>query len=213
VIDFAYSSGTRDRFRTLVERAPDGTTDISITHSALEEVLTGQDKDSSRWVERPRNPVLEAVFLTKLMQKFGLTDAQAKELLADARPAMASAKISMSGGETTLELPESFDRAWLRVGVALDRTNFTVDNVDRAKGIYYVRYADSMQELKREGLLGRLFYRKAGAQKQGQEFLVKVGPKSDSQTQTQVSIVDANGNVDMSSDAKRILSLLHAQLN
>jgi outer membrane protein assembly factor BamC len=213
VIDFAYSSGTRDRFRTLVERGVDGETDISITHSALEEMLTGQDKDSSRWVERPRNPVLEAVFLTKLMQKFGLTDAQARQLLADARPAAATAKIAMSGGATTLDLSETFDRAWLRVGLALDRTNFAVDNRDRAKGIYYVRYADSMQELKREGLFGKLFYRKAAAQQQGQQFLVQVRPMNDSDTQTQVSIVDASGKVDTSAEAQRILTLLHAQLH
>jgi outer membrane protein assembly factor BamC len=213
VIDFAYSSGTRDRFRTLVERGADGQTDISITHSALEEVLTGQEKESSRWVERPRNPVLEAVFLSKLMEKFGLTDAQAKELLVNARPATAPTRVAMSGGEEALDLPESFDRAWLRVGLALDRTNFTVDNRDRAKGVYYVRYADSMQELKREGLFGKLFYRKAAAQKAGREYLVQVRSTNDSQTQTQVSIVDADGNVDKSTEAQRILTLLHTQLN
>jgi outer membrane protein assembly factor BamC len=211
VIDFAYSSGTRDRFRTLVERAQNGTTDISITHSAMEEVLTGADKTSSRWEERPRNPVLEAVFLSKLMQKFGLTDAQAKQLLTDARPATAPAQVAMSDGTTTLDLPESFDRAWLRVGLALDRTNFTVDNRDRAKGIYYVRYADSMQELKREGLFGKLFYSGSKAQKPGQEFLVNVRSKSDKLTQ--VAVVDGNGQVDTSSEAQRIVSLLHAQLN
>ena len=211
VIDFAYSSGTRDRFRTLVERGPNGATDISITHSALEEVLTGQDKDSSRWVERPRNPVLEAVFLSKLMQKFGLTDAQSKELLANARPGTSPATIDMAGAETTLDLQESFDRAWLRVGLALDRTNFTVDNRDRAKGLYYVRYADSMAELKRDGLFGKLFYRKPVAATPGQSFLVNVRQKGEGQTQ--VAIVDANGQIDTSSEAKKILSLLHAQLN
>jgi outer membrane protein assembly factor BamC len=211
VIDFAYSSGTRDRFATLVERGPDGTTDISITHSALEEMLTGREGDSSRWVERPRNPVLEAVFLAKLMQKFGLTDAQSKELLADAQTAVAPAKIEMSDGEPTLDLQESFDRAWLRVGLALDRTNFTVDNRDRVKGIYFVRYADSMEELKRDGLLGKLFYRKPTADKQGPEFLVNVRPANDSHTQ--VAIVDADGHVDTSTEAKRIITLLHAQLN
>lgn len=165
VIDFAYSSGTRDSFRTLVSRAPGDTTDISITHSAMEEMLTGQDKTSSRWEERPRDPALEALFLTKLMQKFGLTEAQSKQLLTDARPAVAPATIDQSAGTSTLDLPESFDRAWLRVGLALDRTNFAVDNRDRAKGIYYVRYADSMQELKKEGLFGKLFYSGNSAKK------------------------------------------------
>jgi outer membrane protein assembly factor BamC len=207
VIDFAYSSGTRDSFRTLVSRDASGATDISITHSSMEEVLTGMDKTSSKWVERPRDPALEAAFLSKLMQKFGLTDAQSKQLITDARPAAASAKLA---GETTLDLPESFDRAWLRVGLALDRTNFTVDNRDREKGIYYVRYADSLQEVKRDGLLGKLFTSDPKKSK-SPEYLVNVRPTSD--TMTQVAVVDSNGQIDTSSDAQRIVSLLHAQLN
>ena len=210
VVDFAYSSGTRDSFRTLVSRGPNEATDISITHSAMEEMLTGQDKTSSRWVERPRDPALEALFLDKLMQKFGLTDAQSKQLITDARPATAPVTVDVAGGAATLDLQESFDRAWLRVGLALDRTNFAVDNRDREKGIYYVRYADSMQELKKEGLLGKLFY-SGNSKKPAQEFLVNVRPKGD--TLTQVAVVDANGQVDTSSDAQHIVSLLHAQLN
>ncbi|AOJ68389.1 MULTISPECIES: outer membrane protein assembly factor BamC [Burkholderia] len=213
VIDFAYSSGTRDRFRTLVTRTSGGNTDISITHSAMEEKLTGaQGGTSSRWEERPRNPVLEAVFLAKLMEKFGLTDAQAKQLLADARPATAPATVvGANGGASTLDLAESFDRAWLRVGLALDRTNFTVDNRDRSKGIYYVRYANSMEELKRDGLFGKLFYGGPTAAKPGKEFLVNVRAQGDSNTQ--VAVLDTNGQIDNSSDAQRIISLLHAQLN
>ncbi|WP_233863108.1 outer membrane protein assembly factor BamC [Paraburkholderia adhaesiva] len=212
VIDFAYSSGTRDRFRTLVTRGPDGQTDISITHAAMEEMLMGQDKSQSKWVERPRDPALEAAFLSKLMQKFGLTDAQSKQLLTDARTSTVVAQLDKAAGGVTLDLPESFDRAWLRVGLALDRTNFTVDNRDRAKGLYYVRYADSMQELKGDGLLGKLFYNpKTAAKNQGPEFMIAVRAKSDSQTQ--VAVLDHNGQVDTSSDAQRIVAALHAQLN
>jgi outer membrane protein assembly factor BamC len=177
----------------------------------MEEVLTGQDKTSSRWVERPRDPALEAEFLAKLMQKFGLTDAQSKQLLTDARPSTAQAQLDKSAGGATLDLPESFDRAWLRVGLALDRTNFTVDNRDREKGIYYVRYADSMQELKRDGLFGKLFYSDKSAKKDSHEFLVNVRSKGDAMTQ--VAVVDSKGQVDTSSDAQRIVTLLHAQLN
>ena len=211
VIDFAYSSGTRDRFRTLVTRGPNGQTDISITHSGMEEVLVGQDKTSTRWVERPRDPALEASFLAKLMQKFGLSDAQSKQLLTDARQSTAVAQIA---GGATLDLPESFDRAWLRVGLALDRTNFTVDGRDREKGVYRVRYSDSMKELKGDGLLGKLFYNSAKAKAKAQaapEFVVAVRQVND--TLTQVAVVDANGQVDTSSDAQRIVSALHAQLN
>ncbi|WJF91194.1 outer membrane protein assembly factor BamC [Paraburkholderia bonniea] len=212
VVDIVYSSGTRDRFRTLVSRdTSGGSTDISITHSAMEEMLTGQDQTSSRWVERPRDPALEGAFLAKLMQKFGLTDAQAKQLLTEARPATAPVQVDNAAGATTLDLQESFDRAWLRVGLALDRTNFAVDNRDRAKGIYYVRYADSMQELKRDGLFGKLFYSNTSAKKPGQEFLVSVRSKDASSTQ--VAVINTNGQVDTSPQAQRIVSLLQAQLN
>jgi outer membrane protein assembly factor BamC len=210
VVDFAYSSGTRDSFRTLVSRGPSDATDISITHSAMEEMLTGQDKTSSKWVERPRDPALEALFLAKLMEKFGLTDAQSKQLLTDARPSTAPVTVAMAAGAETLDLQESFDRAWLRVGLALDRTNFSVDNRDRQKGIYYVRYADSAQELKKEGLFGKLFY-SGNSKKPGQEFLVRVTSNGDSATQ--VAVIDTNGQIDTSSDAQNIVSLLHAQLN
>ena len=211
VIDFAYSSGTRDRFRVLVSRGPDGQTDISVTHNAMEEVLTGQDKTGSKWVERPRDPALEAAFLAKIMQKFGLTDAQSKQLLTDARPSTAGVKIAAGPDGTTLDLPEAFDTAWLRVGLALDRTNFTVDNRDREKGLYFVRYADSMQELKGDGLLGKLFYNPKKASKdQGPEYVVAVRSTGNS---TQVAVVDQTGRIDTSSDAQRIVSALHAQLN
>jgi outer membrane protein assembly factor BamC len=209
LVDFAYSSGTRDQFSTLVERGSSGSTDVSISHSAMEEVLTGQDKTSSKWVERPRNPALEAAFLAKLMEKFGLTDAQAKQLLTDARPATATASVDPTGGSSTLDLSEPFDSAWLRVGLALDRTNFTVDNRDRAKGLYYVRFSDSMQELKKEGLLGKFF--SGGTPKPSREFMVNVRPKAD--TVTEIAVVNANGQVDTSTDAQRIVALLHAQLN
>lgn len=211
VVDFAYSSGTRDKFRTLVTRGADGQTDISITHSAMEEVLTGQDKTSSKWVERPRDPALEAAFLSKVMQKFGLTDAQSKQLLTDARPSTAAAKVAAGPDGTTLDLPEAFDTAWLRVGLALDRTNFTVDNRDREKGIYYVRYADSMQELKGDGLLGKLFYNpKKAVKNQGPEYMISVRSTGNS---TQVAVLGQNGQVDTSSDAQRIVTALHSQLN
>ncbi|WP_321794547.1 outer membrane protein assembly factor BamC [Caballeronia sp. J97] len=209
LLDFAYSSGTRDMFRTQVDRASDGSTDISVTHSAMEEVLTGQDKTSSRWEARPRNPQLEAAVLTKLMQKFGLTDAQSQQLMAQARPTGAKVAVDQSAGGSTLDLAEPFDRAWLRVGLALDRTNFTVDNRDRDKGIYYVHFSDSMAELKKEGLFGKLF--SSNTPKPTRQFLVNVKPKADSLTQ--VGVVDANGQPDTSSDAQRIVSLLHAQLN
>jgi outer membrane protein assembly factor BamC len=49
---------------------------------------------------------------------------------------------AVAGQPATLQVDEPFDRAWRRVGLALDRSGFTVEDRDRANGIYYVRYAD-----------------------------------------------------------------------
>lgn len=213
LFDFVYSSGTRDRFQTLVTRGPDNTVDISITHSGMEEQLIGQEKELSRWVETPRDPSLEATFLSKLMQKFGLTDAQSKQLLTSARPASAAAHLDRTDdGGTTLVLHEPVDHAWLRVGLALDRTNFAVANQDRTQGVYYVRYTDTMQELKGDGLFGKLFYKPdRNKEMKGPEYRVSVRSLDDGQTQ--IAVVDANGQVDTSADARRIVAALHAQLN
>jgi outer membrane protein assembly factor BamC len=213
LIDFVYSSGTRDRFQTLVTRGANGSVDISITHSGMEEVMTGREKDASRWVETPRDPSLEAAFLSKLMQKFGLTEAQSRQLLGDARPASPAAHVdTAASGGAVLVLHEPTDHAWLRVGLALDRTNFTVDNQSRAQGIYYVRYADTMQELNGEGLFGKLFYKpNKHREMKGPEYRVAVRALDNGGTQ--VAVVDANGQVDTSTAAQHIMSALHTQLN
>ncbi|PPB83960.1 Beta-barrel assembly machine subunit BamC [Mycetohabitans endofungorum] len=212
LLDFVYSSGTRDRFRMLVERnANSNATVITISHTAREEVLTGRDKTSSRWVERPRDPKLEAAIYAQLMQKFGLTDKQAQQLIDGARHTGPKVEVAVgSAGASMLDLAESFDRAWLRVGLALDRTDFAVDNRDRERGIYYVRFNDPVQEIKREGLLGKLIY---GGKPNviAKEYLVNVRPKGDGATQ--VAVIDSSGQLDTSSDAQRLVAALHQQLN
>ena len=62
---------------------------------------------------------------------------------------------------------------------------------------------------KKDGLLGKFFG--GGTPKPSREFMVNVRPKAD--TVTEIAIVDANGQVDTSTDAQRIVALLHAQLN
>jgi outer membrane protein assembly factor BamC len=208
LFDGIYSSGTLDKFRTIVEHGPNGETDITFSHSALEEVMIGQEKETSRWVSRPRDPSLEQAFLNRLIQKFGLSNTQAMVLQANARvgdPKVLTA--AAPDGAPELDVAEPFDRAWLRVGVALDRSSFAVDDSDRSKGLYYVRYVDDSQDVKKEGLFGKLLTSSAPPKK----LMVNVRPKSD--TQTQVTVVDASGNYDTSAEAKRLVSTLSAALN
>jgi outer membrane protein assembly factor BamC len=208
LFDGFYSSGTLDKFRTVVEKGPNGETEITISHSALEEVMIGQQKETSRWVSRPRDPNLEVAFLNRLIQKFGLSNTQALLLEANARQGEARvASASAPDGAPELDVAEPFDRAWLRIGVALDRSSFAVDNSDKSKGLYYVRYVDDTQDVKKEGIFGKLLTSSAPPKK----LMVNVKPKDDASTQ--VSVVDASGNFDTSVEAKRLVSTLSAALN
>lgn len=144
VLDSLYSTGERDKFRTRLERRADGTTEIFISHRGAQEVLTGSDKETTVWTPRPADPELEAEFLARLMARFGVETEQAKVMVANAAPQQARARIVKAAGSngTYVEVDESFDRAWRRVGLALDRVGFTVVDRDRSQGLYFVRYVD-----------------------------------------------------------------------
>ncbi|MBS0446191.1 MAG: outer membrane protein assembly factor BamC [Proteobacteria bacterium] len=158
VFDSAYSTGERDKFRTRVER--DGTgSDVYISHRGMVETYIGERKEETIWQPRPADPQLEAEFLSRLMIKLG-TGAEVAKASIDAKPAPGVVRARMLSGQPgpTLQVDDNFDRAWRRVGLALDRSGFTVEDRDRAQGIYFVRYVDPRQAGKDEpGLLTKMF--------------------------------------------------------
>jgi outer membrane protein assembly factor BamC len=110
---------------------------------------------------------------------------------------------------TELTLGEPYDRAWVRVGIALDRSNFTVDNRDRTKGLYSIRYVDPKDMRSAEqGFWSQVFHGKT--EKVAKQYLVNV--RAVTPDQTRVAVVDDKGNVDSSQPAKEIMSLVVDQL-
>ena len=71
VIDSLYDTGERDRFRTRLERAADGSTEIYISHRGMYEVYVTEGKDQTRWQPREVDPELEAEMLRRMMVRFG----------------------------------------------------------------------------------------------------------------------------------------------
>ena len=165
--DTLYSTGERDRFRTRIERTEDGGADIFISHRGMEEVYDSRDQDRTVWQPRPRDPELEAEFLRRLMVKMGVTQEQAQAALeANERDAAliasgAAQVVTLADGQPAVQFESAFDRAWRRVGLALDHTGFTVEDRDRSKGLYYVRYVDPTAQKKDPGFFARLFGRDA----------------------------------------------------
>ncbi|MBL8523934.1 MAG: outer membrane protein assembly factor BamC, partial [Betaproteobacteria bacterium] len=151
-LDGLYETGYRDKFRTRLESGQEaGTTEVYISHRGVEEVYTNADKNSTAWQPRAADKELEAEMLTKLMVKFGYAAASSAVAAPAGSPAAASAVRAASfdkdkGGP--LKVNEPFDRAWRRVGLALDRVGFTVEDRDRSKGLFFVRYIDPDAEAK-----------------------------------------------------------------
>jgi outer membrane protein assembly factor BamC len=215
VFDSLYSTGERDKFRTRLERTPDGGTEIYISHRGAAEVITGQMKEKTVWTSRPSDPELEAEFLGRLMARLGNEEkpTTAKAAVDSAKPSVERAKLSKDSAGAILAVDEGFDRAWRRVGLALDRVGFTVEDRDRTRGLYFVRYIDQVAdaEMKKSepGFFSRLFSSKED-KKGAQRYRVLV--KTVSETKTQVSVQDEQGQPATSSSADRILSLLNDQL-
>jgi outer membrane protein assembly factor BamC len=215
ILDQVYSTPERDKFRTRLERGSDGGSEIYLSHRGMIEVYVTEGKDKTMWQPRPADPDLEAEFLRRLMVRLGARDEKAKQqVAAAAQPARAS--INKSGdGRELLQVQEPFDRAWRRVGLALDRVGFTVEDRDRQKGLYYVRYADpeaDMEKRKKEspGLLDRLaFWRSDDAKVKAEQYRVQVRGASNN---SEIVVLNKDGGAEQSSTARRILSLLHEQL-
>lgn len=212
VLDTLYSTAERDKFRTRLERGQSGTTEIYISHRGMYEVYVTEGKDQTRWEPRPADPDLEAEMLARLMTRFGVEEARAKSQLTE--EGLKRAVLNRdAGGGGSLTLNEAFDRAWRRVGLALDRVGFTVEDRDRSKGLYFVRYADPDVDTKKEdkGFLSKLAFWKSSdsAKAKPEQYRIVV---KDAQAGAEVRVLSKDGGPDKSETATRILNLLYEQL-
>ena len=163
----------------------------------------------------PPNPELEAEFLERLMLAFGTPAPQAAEAVATMNNAPDRARIEKSGnGLSQLVVDDAFDRAWRRVGLALDRTGFTVVDRDRSKGLYYVRYSNpDLAKKKQEGWLAdtldKLQFWKTEKAEKPEQYRVVV---TQADPRSLVTVQDPAGATDSSANGERILALLKDQL-
>ncbi len=219
VLDSLYSTSERDKFRTRLERGVDaGVTEIYISHRGMYEVIQGGDGGNKTiWQPRPADPELEAEMLRRLMVRFGVEEARAQTQIATAAVVERARMIRAQDGSQTLSVLDSFDRAWRRVGLALDRVGFTVVDRDRSKGQYFVRYVDPEIDGKKEekGWLSKLAFwssdeSKTIRQEQYRILVTETGAQNAATCLVQVQNKD--GKAEVSETAGKILKLLHEQL-
>ncbi len=254
-------SGLADRrkFRTRLERGElEGTTEIYMTHRTVTRRLmmvkigcepnygkvdTGyrlrRYKPESKADENDGD--LDAELLRRLMVKLGVEEKRAQQIVANPVVERRADVVKESDSSVTLNLNDSYDRGWRRVGLALDRIGFVIEDKDRSSGLFYVRYADVDIEdgpKKKKGLMDTLAFWKDDEE----EIENKSKPKDEktiidklqfwkgdegktdpakqyrikvAETETgatRVNVVDAEDKRNRTTTANRIISLLYDQL-
>jgi outer membrane protein assembly factor BamC len=227
VLPGLWSTPRRDKYRTRLEKgAEPGTTEVFVSNRAMEEVYTNANQDRTIWQPLPADRELEAEMLSRMVVKMG---ADATKVASAARTATPGARATVpaaaavvpssrnavleNSGAGPLVVNDSFDRAWRRVGLALDRVGFTVEDRDRSKGLFFVRYIDPDSDVKsadKGGFLDKLVFWKAAPKSSQPQYRIHVSDAGASMSQ--VLVQDSKGSPESSSTGKKILGLLFEQL-
>ncbi|MCW0206450.1 outer membrane protein assembly factor BamC [Achromobacter veterisilvae] len=206
ILESAWDSGEREKFRTRVERV-NGHTEVYVSHRQMLEKRVGADGGQVQWQNGKEDPGLNAAMLARMMVYLGSDVDNARKLVqqAEAAPQKPALQQDVRAQGTSLIVGESFDRAWRRVGVALDGGGFAVDDRDRSAGDYFVRYVDTDtgEKIEQPGFFSRMF---SGDKKaEAPQYRIHLASTGD---QTEVTVLDANGARDNSATAQRLLSVL-----
>ena len=224
VSDALYGVAIRDQYRTRIERgAEPDTTEVYISHRGAEQVVVGNETHAAQveglgktvWQPRPNDPGLESEMLSRLMVFLGADQERANAVVAASTPPEPRARlVREDDGTTALVLGEGFSTAWRRTGLALDRAGFIVDDRDRSRGLFYMRYADREGGSQSEdtGWLSKLkFWGNDDDEEQGDDaYIVQV--IGETPATTRVIVLARDGVRDKTPTASRILTVLHEQL-
>ena len=207
VIDSLYSTGERDKFRIRLERTANNSTELFVSHRGLMEVYTDALSKSTTWQPRPNDPELEKEFLRRIMVRLAPATPNPEKAMDQVAASSASQLISVNG-KPAVSFNQGFDIAWRRVGVALDRNGFTVEDRDRKQGIYFVRYVEVGPEGD-EGFFSKWFGRSKSGNQGPQQYRLKL---ESAQGSTNILILNSSGEADGSPNAQKIAQLLVSEL-
>ncbi|WP_051304679.1 outer membrane protein assembly factor BamC [Chitinilyticum litopenaei] len=219
------TTGEKDSFRTRIEPGREkGTTEIYISHRGMVEVLRdgsaelkfgGADAGdySTMWTPRPNDPGLEAEMLALALQQLGYDKSDAKAIVNPAAPVVERARLDNAKGSKVLVVDDSFDRAWRRVGLAVERTGFVIYDRDRSQGNYLIRQAeiDIGKEQSSSWADSLAFWRSKDSKEKAKmpEYLLKVAAAGNG---TQVSLAPQAGTAANADLEQKLLNALYLQL-
>ncbi len=161
-LDRLNTLANRQKFRTRLDRGEsEGTTEIYMSHRAVSDTPDdGKVKVRNRLgefdmgyapqkqartiadKERADAEDLDAELLRRLMVRLGVEDQKSRSIMENNTTQLRASLSKATDGTLTLAVNDEFDRAWRRIGLALDRVGFVVEDKNRSNGVYFVRYTD-----------------------------------------------------------------------
>jgi len=82
---------------------------------------------------------IDSELLTRLMIKLGASDLDAKKKVENPET-VTKTELIQSKNDSYIVMFDPYDRAWRRLGLALDIIGFVTEDKNRSEGIYYVRF-------------------------------------------------------------------------
>ena len=212
-----YSTSERDKYRFRLEPGNEpGTTELYISHRGVEEIYVKEGKEDTRWQPKATDPALEMELLGRFAQFLGAEEKKVEVLTQGSAAPGASdrARLIDRDGKLALDVDERFDRAWRRVGLALDRKGFTVEDRDRAKGLYFVRYLDSSSEkaVEKSWIDALAFWRDDPVDGTPVQSVYRISVKGMGEQSSLVEVQDKSGGVVLSASARKILDAVRLEL-
>jgi outer membrane protein assembly factor BamC len=202
-----YDAGSRDRFKIRLERPSTGATNVYLSHERAEEHVSGT---GTKWEYKPSKPELEGEMLNRLMIFMQGGDAS-KNAAPIPEAALSSVPVAMTqleGGYPALMVGGGANDVWVRTGIMLGRIGLSIEDQQRAKGVYIATYQGDTGRNEKQGLFTRMFKSDRDVMKIGGHYQVMI---ADAGNRSVITVGDADGTPLKAGAAQGILERLKAE--
>jgi outer membrane protein assembly factor BamC len=168
--------------------------------------------------ETQSNAQKDEAMLRQLAEYLGALHQEDTAKFEAQRPAPAPEETAQvflmddDNGMQSLVVEQDYQTVWRRVGRVLDSKGFAVEDRDRSRGFYFVRYIDPFTELEQEeeGVLDKLAFWRDDEDVNPQEYYyIKILSEA---SDSRIMVLDAEEVRTSSDTAKRLLNLIQEQL-
>lgn len=202
-----YDAGRRDKYRIRLEPLGAGRSELFLTHYGIQETVHDDGNDNMRtvWNPVPSESDRANELLNHLIVFLGNDEKSATAAIATAAQTTGS-RSRIEG--TQLIVDEGFERAWRRLGIALDRLGLVVEDRNRSLGIYYVSKVDRLADAGIE----KGWFKSAFAKQPDSGAKYQLQVKGNTQSST-ITLEGEGGTVIEGERLQRVLQQLQQAIN